>query len=230
MGEAYTAIASELIAKRQRKQVQPLINAQTDLAKQQAANAATLSPYIGQYYQRAGEAFDPAFQHYRALASGDRSTIMGAVAPQLADVNSRYGALIGASRELAPRSGAGAAYNADLGFRAADEGQRIISAERNSAYPALASMAGQAAGIGASAAGMATGAGQGASGMFGTALNSGRQLAGDQAAAYAQAAQSLYSAYRQYMGNRDSGSGNGKPASGSTDQYAGGGGAAWNGD
>lgn len=180
------------------RQQQPLIRSQTDLANQQLANMKLLSPYIGQYYQRAGEAFDPAFEHYKALAGGDRSQIMGAVAPQLADINSRYGALINASRNFNPRTGAGASYNTDLAFRAADEGQRLIDTERASAYPALSAMAGQAANIGAGAAGVATNAGAGAGALNTSAFNMGRTSAGDQMAANAQAAQALFQAYQQY--------------------------------
>jgi len=204
------------------KKQQPLIRSQTDLANQQLANMKTLSPYIGQYYQRAGEAFDPAFEHYRALASGDRSQIMGAVAPQLADINSRYGSLITASRNLAPRSGAGAAYNTDLGFRAADEGQRVIDQERAGAYPALSAMAGQAANIGSGATGGSTNAGLGAGTLDQSAFNMGRTAAGDQSAAQQQMAQALFNAWQEYK-NNNGGGGNGKPASGGAGGTGGGG-------
>jgi len=194
------------------KKQQPLINAQTDLARQQAEIAKSTQPYIVPWYQRAGASFDPAFAHYRALASGDRDAIMREVAPQLADINSRYGSIISASRNLNPRSGAGASYNADLPFRAADEGQRVINTERASAYPALSAMAGQAANIGAGAAGVATNAGEGAGKLFGSAFGLGRTAAGDQSNSNAQLAQSLFEAWKQYQKN--GGNGKGLPDSG----------------
>lgn len=214
---AIPAIISLIQSNQQHQAAKGAVNAQNRLAAQQTDLAKQTQPYVAPYYQRAGEAFDPAFEHYRALASGDRSQIMGAVAPQLADVNSRYGSLITASRNLAPRSGAGAAYNTDLGFRAADEGQRIIDTERASAYPALSAMAGQAANIGAGAAGIATNAGNGAGVLNLSGFNMGRTAAGDTAASQQQIAQGLYSAWQQYQQGRDAGGssgggGNGKPA------------------
>lgn len=204
MGDLYTGVASAIGAKKQRKQMQPLINEQVDLAHQAAQNAHTLSPYIGEFYSRTKEGFDPAFAYYKSLASGDRSKIMSAVAPQLDDVNSRYGSLISASRELSPRSGAGAGFNADMMYRAADEQQRIVGAERATAYPNLVKMAGLAGDLGAGAAGYATNAGVSANGLLTGAMNSGRGLAADQAEAYGQIARGLYDAYKRY------GSSNGK--------------------
>lgn len=210
---AIPAIISLIQGNQQHQQAKGAINAQNRLAQQAADRAKQTDAYVAPYYQRAGEAFDPAFEHYRALASGDRGAIMGAVAPQLADVDSRYGSLISASRSLNPRSGPSASYNADLGFRAGDEGQRIINTERANAYPALSAMAGQAAGIGAGAAGLSTGAGQGASNIYTTAYNTGRTAAGDQAQSQAQIAQQLFAAWQAYQqrgGGSGGGSGNGK--------------------
>ncbi len=213
---AIPAIIGAIESNQQKQAAKGAANAQNRLAAGAATTAAQTQPYIAPYYQRAGQAFDPAFEHYRALASGDRSQIMSAVAPQLADVNSRYGSLISASRNLNPRSGAGAAYNTDLAFRASDEGQRIINTERESAYPALAGMASEAAGIGAGAAGISTGAGQGASNIYNTAYNTRRTSAADTAQANAQIAQGLYGAYQNYS--------NGKGGSGSGGSGGGGGG------
>jgi hypothetical protein len=230
---AVIGAGGSLVAANQQKQAtKPLIHAQTDLARQQQQNAATLQPYIGEFYSRARGAYDPAAAYYTALASGDRDRILGAVSPELATIGTKYGSVIRAARALNPRSGASASYNTDLGFRAADEQQRAINEARTSAYPNLVKMSGVAGDLGAGAAGLATQAGQGASGMFGSAINSRNALANSSAAAYGQAARTLYDAYSTYR-NSGSGSSNGKGSAGGAgglDSTGGTGGSAWNGD
>lgn len=192
--------------KQQQKAAANAAKAQQPLTDLITQNARTTQPYVGQFYQRAQQGFDPAFQHYRDLASNNRATVMGAVAPGAADIATKYQQLIQSTGALGGARGTGrsAAFNAELPFRAGDDVQSLIAGERATAYPNLSAMAGQAASIGGSAAGQSNAAGYGASNLITGAYNMQRQNAGDQANNQQQIAQNLLDAYKAY------GSGNGK--------------------
>lgn len=192
--------ATMVAANQQKQAAKPFIRAQTDLAHEQQLTAEQLRPYIGSFYTRAQEAYDPAAAYYKALASGNSNDINRAVAPQLSDIASKYRSIISATRQMQPRSGVSAAGNTGLAFQAADEAQAARNAAISSAYPNLVKMAGTASDIGAGAAGLSTRAGEGASGLFGTAMNSRNALAQSQMGAYSQAARGLFDAYQGYKG------------------------------
>lgn len=173
-------------SKQAKDQLNPLYQTQADLMKR-------LAPYAEGFYQRAQQAYDPAVAYYKALASGDRNRILAAVSPQLQAIGNKYRSITQASRELNPRSGAGAAFNADLAYRSADEQQALINQQQQSAYGNLSAMAGQAANIGGSASGQAIGAGAGAGNAAGSMYGAGMADANSQGQFYANIAKALMS-------------------------------------
>lgn len=155
--------------KQAKKAQQPLINAQVDLSKQMGTNLKTLAPYSQAFYQRAGEAYDPAAAYYKAAAAGGPS-LLRATAPELNTIGTKYNSIISAQRELQPRTGTSAAFNAALPFQAGNEQQGIINHARTDAIGNLAQLAGTAGNLGASAGGLATSSGVGAGGLINSAI------------------------------------------------------------
>lgn len=181
-------------------QQQPLIDAQTGLVK-------SLTPYASQFYGRALQGYDPAFAHYRAIASGDRSQIMGALAPDIENIGTKYRSLMQATGELMPRGGRSASFNAEIPFRAADDTQALISGARETGYANLLKMAGTAGDLGAGAAGVSTKSGEGANALLSSNYNFGRQNAADQAANQKDIANLLFAAWQAYSQARGTGGG-----------------------
>ncbi len=179
-------------SQQQKKAAKKIGSAADRLYGIQADTAEALQPYAKEYYGRIGEGFNPAMAYYKALAGNDQTAIYGALAPQLEGIGNRYSNMLRASSELNPRSGASAAYNTDLMYRAGDERQALINSERSGAYGNLAKMAGLAADIGSGAAGGSTQAAMGAGGMFNNAGLMSMLGGGNSAQAYGDLAKSLF--------------------------------------
>lgn len=160
---AVIGAAASLYAQHRSQQAAKKVGGQQDrLYGIQADTAEKLQPYALDFYKRSSEAADPALSYYRALASGDKSQIYGALSPELSNIGSKYRSLIGASSELNQRGGVSASYAAELPFKAADEQTSLVNGARASAYGNLSSLAGQFANVGAGAAGGSQNAAQGA--------------------------------------------------------------------
>lgn len=166
-------------------------DAANDLYGTQARLLKAMSPYATDYYKKSQEAYQPAFNYYSQVASGDRQGVMGALSPELNAIGGKYRSLIDATRTLQPRGGASASYNADLAWRAADEGQSLIQQRRAEAIANLVKMAGLAGDLGAGAGGTATNAAAGASGILSGIGTRNAQTAAQQAAYYGDVGKSL---------------------------------------
>lgn len=203
------AAGSYMSAQSAKKSASKLGARQDQLYGIQAETARQLQPFAKSFYEKAEDAYNPAAAYYRAVAGNDRSRIMGALAPELSSIGRRYGSLITASRDLNPRSGASAAYNTDLAFRAGDEQQALINNERQSAYGNLAKLAGTAGDLGAGAAGIATNAGAGAAGILNSSAALQMALARNQGEAYGQIGEAISKMFGRdsttgawYLGNQ----------------------------
>lgn len=157
----------------------------------QADTAEALKPYALDFYRSAADAYNPAAAYYKAVAGGDRSRLLATLSPQLSQIGQQYGSLLNASRALNPRGGGSANFNQELIYRAGDEQQALINAERSGSYGNLAKMAGLAADIGSGAAGHATNAAAGASGMLNNAWLMQMMQSGNQAQAYGELGKAL---------------------------------------
>ena len=182
-------------AKKLQKQQQPLIDAQTGLA-------TSMAPYATGFFQRAQQAYDPAAEYYKALASGDSARIAQATAAQRANINTKYGSLIRTSRELSPRSGASASFNAELPYRAGDETQALVNNEVSGAYGHLASLSSEAGALGQGAGAVASGSATGGNNLLMSQYGVGRQSAQDQAKAYQDFLNGLDTAWTSYQGSK----------------------------
>jgi hypothetical protein len=201
------ALGQMYSANQQKKASDKISNQQNRLYSIQADQLESMAPYAKDFYGKAKAAYEPAFSYYRAVAGNDRGQMMAAVAPEIQANNQKYATQIAASRALNARGGANAAYNTDLFYRAGDENQAALNAQRQAAFANLVKMAGTAGDLGSSAAGRGTEAGNGASGILAsmgiTAANNAKQ----QAEAYAQIGKALADSigYNQnsgwYIGN-----------------------------
>lgn len=189
---ALASVVGTYISNQQaQKNANKLTAGQLDLQGIQADIARALKPYAIDYYKRSQEAFDPAFQRYRSIASGAPGAAAAALAPELGSVDTKYGSVVRASRELRPRGGTSASYNADLVQRAADEKGAILSGGKQSAYQGLVQMSQLAGNLGAGAAGMSTGAAAGAGNLLQSAYNATKDANADSAKMYAEIGKAL---------------------------------------
>jgi len=191
------AAASAYSANKQAKSADKASGQMNELYGVQANNAKALSPYATDYFKKSQEAYAPAFAYYSSLASGDRSRMLSAVAPELKAIGGKYGSLVSATRELSPRGGASASYMTDLAFRSADEQQAYVNQQRVQAIANLVQMAGLAGNLGASAAGTSSSAASSASGLLANVYGMQSGAAANQAASYAQLGEALAGMFGQ---------------------------------
>lgn len=161
----------------------------------QADQLEKTAPYTLDFYRRAKESFDPAFKHYRTIAGGDRQAIAASLAPEREGIASRYRSMIEAHRALNPRGGAGAAFNADLTFRAMDDDQEMVSRARQNAIAQLMGLSGLAGNIASGAGSLVNQGIQGGQGLLSDQFNLKSAAAAQQQKAYEAIADALMKAY-----------------------------------
>lgn len=160
------AAATYYGSQQQEKSTRRITDQQNRLYGIQADTMEKMQPFALDFYRQSADALSPALSYYRAIASGDRSRVMSALSPQLSGIGKKYRSILGASRQLNPRSGASANYNLDLMFREGDEKQALINSERAGSYANLAKMGGLFGDLGAGAVSGSVGAGNSAAGML----------------------------------------------------------------
>lgn len=185
-GSYFSAKKSKDAANKLAGQQQPLIDVETQTAK-------SLQPYATGFYQRAQQAYDPAFKYYSSLMSGNRGDLVSALAPEISGINRSYQTAQQTAGELSPRGGASAAFLAEQPYRRASEVQALISGGRSGAASSLANLAQTAGSLGSGAAGNSLQAATGAAAGNTSLYNSQQNAAAQQAAMYQQMAQALNS-------------------------------------
>jgi hypothetical protein len=193
-GAAYGIYSQNKADKENRK----ISDKQNELFGIQAGTARQLQPFAIENYKKAGEGLLDPLAYYRSIIGGDRSKVMSAMSPQLAAIGKKYRSIMGASREMNPRSGASASYNTDLAFRAGDEQQGAINTEHAGAYGNLARIAGMFGDLGGSALGHASNAGSAAMGITNNAWAMNAANAESRRKAYDDMGDSLAEAYDQW--------------------------------
>lgn len=187
------AVGSGYSANKSRQQAADLAKKQQPLIDVQAGTAKALQPYATGFYERAQKAYDPAFNYYHSLMSGSRADLVSALAPEIEGVNRRYANTTQIARELAPRGGASAEFNAEIPYKRAGEVQALISGGRSNAASALANLSQTAGSLGSGAAGGSLAGASGAAAGINSGYNAQQAAAAAQAAQYQQMAQALMS-------------------------------------
>lgn len=198
IGALISAYGAYSASQSQKKSAQAYAGAQGPLGDIQAKTAKDLQPYASGFYQRAQDAFDPSFSYYRALLSGNRADLLTALSPQVRGVNARYQQLTAAQRELSPRGGASASFNAQLPYQRNSEINSLISAAPGVGAQGLSALAGQAGSLGSGAAGGMVANAQGASGIANSLFNANANANASTSMYYKSIADAITSAYDEY--------------------------------
>jgi len=86
----YGAIAGHKAAKKQEQQVTAANQAQAESTQAQMGLSKSLSDYAGSQFRMAQPALSAGLGYYQKLLGGDRATIQGAIAPDVAGINTAY--------------------------------------------------------------------------------------------------------------------------------------------
>jgi hypothetical protein len=111
---------------------------------------------------------DPIQRFYQQLASGNRGEMMGAMEPQISQMQQGYGNQMKTGSELNPRGGARASTMAEMPYQQMGLIQQLMNAARQQGFQGLQSLAGQQAQIGSQQAGIGQGLMGGATSLFGS--------------------------------------------------------------
>jgi hypothetical protein len=117
-----------------------------------------LGQYGPQFLSRAQQAFGPAQDYWSRILRGDRSSVMGALAPEIESLTGQTQAVRQMQGELQPRGGPGAAYLSQLPYDVAGKIGGMISQARSGAAAGLAQLGGAQGQLGLGALGQQQGA------------------------------------------------------------------------
>jgi hypothetical protein len=146
----------------------PKLNPYESNAMGQLAGISDLTgPYGAKFLSRAESAYGPAQSYWTRLLSGDRSTAMGALAPEIESLVGQTNAVRQMQGELQPRGGPGAAYMSQLPYETAGRIGGMLSQARSGAAAGLSQLGGAQGQLGLGALSAQQGA---ATGMLDTVL------------------------------------------------------------
>jgi hypothetical protein len=147
------------------------------------------------FYNQSQQAYGPAMNHYRQLASANPLAVREAIAPEMNAMTDQYRNAYNSARTLHGRGGMSANQASQMPFDLAGKQTNMMYSARNNAAQQLAGMGGQLGGLGFQGFGMGAGIHQN---LFQNTLAARQQ----QYQEGAGAGESLFNAYQNWVQNR----------------------------